>query len=189
MPKRQPGSWPQLLPGIVPEQLPGLRNAMGRLNIETEPLGAAPDPNRPPFFFVEADGTTPITAYDVPRIHSAITQTIELGYKGVVADKLSSGRRFVPVQDRGFRRGDFSGNSHGLPRSAESGCGPGREHRRGFVRSGQRATSWGAGSAGRGAGQQQRLAGGRTDRHPHRRERQPSPTARSRPNRLPIPTR
>ncbi|MYF91982.1 MAG: TonB-dependent receptor [Gemmatimonadetes bacterium] len=75
------------LPGIVPEQLPGLRNVMGRLNIETEPLGAAPDPNRPSFFFVEADGITPITAYDVPRIHSAITQTIELGYKGVVADK------------------------------------------------------------------------------------------------------
>ena len=76
------------LPGIVPEQLPGLRNAMGRLNIETEPLGAEPDPNRPSFFFVEADGITPITAYDVPRIHSAITQTIELGYKGVVADKV-----------------------------------------------------------------------------------------------------
>ncbi len=76
------------LPGIVPEQLPGLRNVMGRLNIETEPLGVEPDPNRPPFFFVEADGTTPITAYDVPRIHSAITQTIELGYKGIVADKL-----------------------------------------------------------------------------------------------------
>ena len=76
------------LPGIVPEQLPGLRNVMGRLNIETEPLGAEPDPNRPPFFFAEADGITPITAYDVPRIHSAITQTIELGYKGIVADKL-----------------------------------------------------------------------------------------------------
>ena len=60
---------------------------MGRLNIETEPLGAEPDPNRPSFFFVEADGITPITAYDAPRIHSAITQTIELGYKGVVADK------------------------------------------------------------------------------------------------------
>ena len=34
------------------------------------------------------DGITPITAYDAPRIHSAITQTIELGYKGIVADKL-----------------------------------------------------------------------------------------------------
>ena len=75
------------LPSIVPEQLPGLRNVMGRLNIETEPLGAEPDPNRPSFFFVEADGITPVTAYDAPRIHSAITQTIELGYKGVVADK------------------------------------------------------------------------------------------------------
>ena len=31
---------------------------------------------------------TPVTAYDVPRIQSAITRTIEFGYKGVVADKL-----------------------------------------------------------------------------------------------------
>ncbi len=76
------------LPGVVPEQLPGLRNVMGRLNIENEPIGEDPDPDRPPFFFVEADRTTPITAYDVPRIESAITQTIELGYKGVVADKV-----------------------------------------------------------------------------------------------------
>ncbi len=77
-----------VLSGIVPEQLPGLRNVMGRLNIESEPLGEAPDEHQQPFFFVEADGTTPITVYDVPRIQSAITQTIELGYKGVVADKL-----------------------------------------------------------------------------------------------------
>ena len=78
----------EALPGVVPEQLPDLRNVMGRLNIESEPLGEEPDPNRPPFFFVEADGTTPITAYDLPRIHSAGTQTIELGYKGVVAGKV-----------------------------------------------------------------------------------------------------
>ena len=76
------------LPGIVPEQLPGLRNRLGRLNIETEPLGEEPDPNRQSFFFVEADGTTPVTAHDVPRIQSAVTQTFELGYKGVVADKV-----------------------------------------------------------------------------------------------------
>ena len=78
----------EALPGVVPEQLPGLRNVMGRLNIESEPLGEEPDPNRQSFFFVEADGATPITAYDVPRIHSAGTRTLELGYKGVVADKL-----------------------------------------------------------------------------------------------------
>ncbi len=65
---------------------------MGRLNIETEPLGEEPDENRPPFFFVEADGTTPITAYDLPRIESAITQTIELGYKVVVAADLYQSR-------------------------------------------------------------------------------------------------
>ena len=76
------------LPGIVPEQLPGLRNRLGRLNIETEPLGEEPDPDRESFFFVEADGVTPVTAHDVPRIRSAITRTLEVGYKGVVADKL-----------------------------------------------------------------------------------------------------
>ena len=78
----------EALPGVVPEQLPGLQNVMGRLNIESEPLGEEPDPNRQSFFFVEADGATPITAYDVPRIHSAGTRTVELGYKGVVADKI-----------------------------------------------------------------------------------------------------
>ena len=78
----------EALPGVVPEQLPGLRNVMGRLNIESEPLGEEPDPNRQSFFFVEADGATPITAYDLPRIHSAGTRTVELGYKGVVADKM-----------------------------------------------------------------------------------------------------
>ena len=76
------------LPAVVPEQVSGLRNVMGRLNIETEPLGSDPDPDRPSFFFVEADGTTSVTAYDLPRIESAITRTIELGYKGVVANKV-----------------------------------------------------------------------------------------------------
>ena len=76
------------LPSVVPEQLSGLRNVMGRLNIETEPLDEDPDPNRPSFFFVEADGATPVTAYDVPRLESAITRTFELGYKGVVANRV-----------------------------------------------------------------------------------------------------
>ena len=76
------------LPGIVPEQLPGLGNRLGRLNIETEPLGQEPDPDRESFFFVEADGVTPVTAHDVPRLRSAITRTLEIGYKGVVADKV-----------------------------------------------------------------------------------------------------
>ena len=86
------------LPGIVPEQLPGLRNRLGRLNIETEPLGEEPDPDRESFFFVEADGVTPVTAHDVPRIRSAITRTLEIGYKGVVADKLVVGCGPVPLE-------------------------------------------------------------------------------------------
>ena len=78
----------EAFPGIVPEQLTGLRNVMGRLNIATPPLGEEPGDNLQPFFFVESDGATPVTAYDVPRIQSAITRTIEFGYKGVLADKL-----------------------------------------------------------------------------------------------------
>jgi iron complex outermembrane receptor protein len=70
------GQLAEALPGIVPEQLPGLRNVMGKLNQETKG-----------FDFATADGG-PIRPFDVPRIESAITQTIELGYKGVVADKL-----------------------------------------------------------------------------------------------------
>ena len=42
----------EALPGVVPEQLPGLQNVMGRLNIESEPLGEEPDPDRQSFFFV-----------------------------------------------------------------------------------------------------------------------------------------
>ena len=64
------------LPNVVPEQLPGLSNRLGRLNLETSG-----------FDFAAADGG-PIEAFDVPRIQSSITQTIELGYKGVVADNL-----------------------------------------------------------------------------------------------------
>ena len=64
------------LPLVVPEQLPGLRNRLGRLNTETLSFDFA------------ATGGGPIEAYDVPRIKSSITQTFELGYKGVVADNL-----------------------------------------------------------------------------------------------------
>ena len=78
----------EAFPGIVPEQLSGLRNVMGRLNIATPPLGEESDEILQPFFFVESDGATPVTAYDVPRIQSAITRTIEFGYKGVLANKL-----------------------------------------------------------------------------------------------------
>lgn len=78
----------EAFPGVVPERLSGLRNVMGRLNIATPPLGENPEDIQQPFFFVESDGATPVTAYDVPRIQSAITRTVELGYKGVIADKL-----------------------------------------------------------------------------------------------------
>ena len=66
----------EALPVVVPEQLPGLRNRLGRLNQGTAG-----------FDFAAADGG-PIDAYDVPPIRSSITQTFELGYKGVVADNL-----------------------------------------------------------------------------------------------------
>ncbi|MBQ39429.1 MAG: hypothetical protein CME04_23855 [Gemmatimonadaceae bacterium] len=58
------------LPSLVPEQLPGLTNAFAKLNLET--LGFDP----------VAD------AFDVPRSRSTITQTLELGYKGIVGKKL-----------------------------------------------------------------------------------------------------
>ncbi|MDE2999653.1 MAG: TonB-dependent receptor [Gemmatimonadota bacterium] len=78
----------EAFPAVVPQRLTGLRNAMGRLNIATPPLGENQEDIQQPFFFVESDGATPVTAYDVPRIQSAITRTIEFGYKGVIADKL-----------------------------------------------------------------------------------------------------
>jgi len=58
------------LPAIVPQQLSGLTNVMAKLNLET--LGF--DPVR--------------DAFDVPRSRSTITQTLELGYKGILGRKL-----------------------------------------------------------------------------------------------------
>ena len=58
------------LPALIPQQLPGLTNAIAKLNLQT--LGFDP----------VAD------AFDVPRSRSTITQTLELGYKGIVGRKL-----------------------------------------------------------------------------------------------------
>lgn len=65
-----------LLPGLVPEQLPGLRNVLRTLSLEKVTAG---DDN--PFDLVQ-------DAFDVPRTKPTITQTFEAGYKGVIGGKL-----------------------------------------------------------------------------------------------------
>ena len=69
----------QLLGGLaalVPEQLTGLDNALGMLNLEKVAAGdSAP-------FDPVAD------AFDVPLTRSTTTETFELGYKGVIGTKL-----------------------------------------------------------------------------------------------------
>ena len=60
----------QAIPALIPEQLPGLRNALGSLNIATSGFDPAAD------------------VRDVPPIKSKITQTYELGYKGIVGQRL-----------------------------------------------------------------------------------------------------
>ena len=60
----------QALSALIPEQLPGLRNALGSLNIATSGFDPATD------------------VRDVPPIKSKITQTYELGYKGIVGQRL-----------------------------------------------------------------------------------------------------
>ncbi|MBT6147928.1 MAG: TonB-dependent receptor, partial [Gemmatimonadetes bacterium] len=54
------------LPSLIPSQLPGLRNTMAELNLQTFAFDPVAD------------------AIDVPRAKSTITQTIELGYKGII---------------------------------------------------------------------------------------------------------
>ena len=58
------------MPSLVPEQLPGLANAMLTLNLETGSFDPAAG------------------VFDVPRTRPTITQTVELGYKGIVGDRL-----------------------------------------------------------------------------------------------------
>lgn len=54
------------LPSMVPTQLPNLRNTLATLNTQT-------------FGFDPVDN-----AFDVPRASSTITQTLEIGYKGII---------------------------------------------------------------------------------------------------------
>ena len=58
------------LPSLVPEQLPGLTNSLGRLNLVSQGFDPATD------------------ARDVPGTESTITQTLEVGYKGILSDDL-----------------------------------------------------------------------------------------------------
>ena len=58
------------MPSLVPEQLPGLANAIMTLNLGTGSFDPAAG------------------VFDVPRTRPTITQTVELGYKGIVGDKL-----------------------------------------------------------------------------------------------------
>jgi iron complex outermembrane receptor protein len=58
------------LPALVPQQLPGLRNTIAKLNLQTQGFDPVAD------------------AFDVPRSRSTITETLELGYKGIVGRKL-----------------------------------------------------------------------------------------------------
>ncbi len=58
------------LPSLVPTQLSGLRNSMANLNPQTRGFDLVTD------------------AYDVPRAKSTITQTLELGYKGIIGGNL-----------------------------------------------------------------------------------------------------
>ena len=74
--QEQAGLLAAALPGIVPEQLPGLKNSMQKLSLEKVTAGAA-NP------FVPA-----LDAFDVPRTKSTITKTFEVGYKGVIGGKL-----------------------------------------------------------------------------------------------------
>ena len=78
------------LPGIVPEQLTDLHNILGTLNLETAG-----------FDFV-ADNGGPVEAVDVPRSISTITQTIELGYKGVIGNKLVVAADFHQTKTEDF---------------------------------------------------------------------------------------
>ena len=72
------------LPSLVPTQLPGLTNSLGRLNVQTR-------------------GFDPVAgATDVPGTESTITQTLELGYKGILANELVVSADLYRSQRKGF---------------------------------------------------------------------------------------
>ena len=73
-----------VLPSLVPEQLPGLTNSLGRLNLATQ-------------------GFDPVAAAnDVPGTESTITQTLELGYKGILSDDLVVSADLYQTRTEGF---------------------------------------------------------------------------------------
>ena len=73
-----------VLPSLIPEQLPGLTNSLGRLNLATQ-------------------GFDPVAgAADVPGIESTITQTLELGYKGILSDDLVVSADLYQTRAEGF---------------------------------------------------------------------------------------
>ncbi|MCY3868096.1 MAG: TonB-dependent receptor, partial [Gemmatimonadetes bacterium] len=63
-----------IFPGVIPEQLPGLQNTAAILNTETQGFDPIPD---------LANAVT-----DISKIGSTTTETFELGYKGIVKNKL-----------------------------------------------------------------------------------------------------
>ena len=76
---------PELASGftnIIPEQLTGLRNSLGLLDPETEG-----------FFPLDAS-----SVQDIDKIRPTITQTLEVGYKGVIRNKLVLAADFYRTQ-------------------------------------------------------------------------------------------
>ena len=72
------------LPSLVPQQLPGLTNSLGRLNVQTR-------------------GFDPVAgATDVLGTESTITQTLELGYKGILANELVVSADLYRTKREGF---------------------------------------------------------------------------------------
>ena len=64
----------EIFPGTIPEQLPGLQNTAATLNTETQGFDLIPD---------LANAVT-----DIEKLGPTITETFELGYKGVIKNKL-----------------------------------------------------------------------------------------------------
>ncbi len=64
----------EIFPGTIPEQLPGLQNTAAALNAETQKFDPIPD---------LANAVT-----DIEKLGPTITETFELGYKGVIKNKL-----------------------------------------------------------------------------------------------------
>lgn len=75
-------------PGVIPSVLPGLQNSVGYLNLESQN-----------FDFV-SDLSQSVT--DVAKIKPTITQTFEVGYKGIVDNKLVLAADFYRSEKKDF---------------------------------------------------------------------------------------